>query len=283
MQESGHFVATCRKVAATLKDSVFAEYLKFFKRNKIKVKVNLSDKEIFLPNGSRVRCFGLDDSEKLKSLVGVTIFHLEEANEFTEDDFDSLDAGLSPTNYPARIFLTHNPMAQIPGSMHWLQRRFLLTPHKLSVAKIDKETNCLILRTWYKDNNFCPEATKKVLEGYKKTNPEKYKLWGLGEFTKMEGCVFTKWDIVSCVPPEVDPESIGVGLDFGFSNDPSAAVRVWVRESTREIWIKQLVYKTDLYNEMLYKELVDAGVGPFEEVTADSARPDIIGDLYRTG
>lgn len=283
LQEPGHFVVAIRKVGATLKDSVFAEYLDFFRRNEIRVKVNQTDKEIKIPNGSRIRCFGLDDAEKLKSLKGATIIHFEEANEITEADFDSVDAGLSPANYPGRIFLTHNPVPQIPGSMHWLQRRFLQIPHKLSQAKIDPKTESLVLRTWYKDNAFCPAASRRVLEGYKLTNPEKYKLWALGEFTKMEGCVFTRWDIVAAVPAEMLHSDIGVGLDFGFSNDPSAAVRVWVREGTREIWIKQLVYKTDLFNDALYKELVDAGVGQYEEVTADSARPDIIGDLYRLG
>lgn len=281
MQESGHFVVAIRKVGATLKDSVFSEYVDFFRRNGIKVAINKTDKEIGLPNGSRIRCFGLDDAEKLKSLKGATIVHFEEANEISENDFDSVDAGLSPANYPARIFLTHNPVPQIPGSMHWLQKRFLQVPHELSVATVDKTTNALILRTWYKDNAFCPEASRKVLEGYKETNPEKYKLWALGEFTKLEGCVFSRWDIVSSVPDGVD--CAGVGLDFGFSNDPSAAVRVWVREGTREIWVKQLVYKTDLFNDALYAELVAAGVGPFEDVIADSARPDIIADLYRQG
>lgn len=281
MQEPGHFVVAIRKVGATLKDSVFSEYADFFRRNGIKVFINKTDKEIGIPNGSRIRCFGLDDAEKLKSLKGATIIHFEEANEITESDFDSVDAGLSPANYPARIFLTHNPVPQIPGSMHWIQKRFLQVPHELSKAVIDKKTNALVLRTWYKDNAFCPEATKKVLEGYKETNPEKYKLWALGEFTKLEGCVFTKWDIKAAVPEGVD--CAGVGLDFGFSNDPSAAVRVWVREGTREIWVKQLIYKTDLFNDALYRELVAEGVGPFEDVIADSARPDIIADLYRQG
>lgn len=281
MQESGHFVVAIRKVGATLKDSVFSEYSDFFKRNGIKVAINKTDKEIGLPNGSRIRCFGLDDAEKLKSLKGATIIHFEEANEISENDFDSVDAGLSPANYPARIFMTFNPIPQIPGSMHWLQRRFLQIPHTLSTAAIDPATNALVLRTWYKDNAFCPEASRKVLEGYKETNPEKYKLWALGEFTKLEGCVFTRWDIVSDVPDGVD--CAGVGLDFGFSNDPSAAVRVWVREGTREIWVRQLVYKTDLYNDALYAELVAAGATEFEDVIADSARPDIISDLYRQG
>lgn len=285
LSESGHFIPIIRKVGATIKDSVYAEYLDFFTRNGIQVGVNKTDKEITLPNGSRIRGFGLDDAEKLKSLKGATIIHIEEANEITEDDFDSLDAGLSPSNHPGRIFMTFNPIPQIPGSMHWLQRRFLCEPHELSKAKIiDTPTGrALILRTWYKDNAFCPEATRKVLEGYKTSNPEKYKLWALGEFTRLEGVVFSKWDIVDEVPAEVLPESIGIGLDFGFGGDPAAALRVWIREGTKEIWIRQLVYSTDLYNDMLYNRLIENGVGPYEELTADSARPDIIGDLYRMG
>jgi phage terminase large subunit len=63
--------------------------------------------------------------------------------------------------------------------------------------------------------------------------------------------------------------------------DPSAACRIWIRG--RELWAKQLVYKTDLFNDALYAELIAAGVTQYEPVTGDSARPDIIGDLYRLG
>lgn len=285
-----HFVPIVRKVGATIKDSIYAEYADFFTRNSIPVRRNMTDRELTLPNRSRVRGFGLDDPEKLKSLMGATIIHVEEANELDENDFDSIDAGLSPSEYQGRIVMTFNPIPQIPGSQHWLQRRFLNREIPLSKAQIiDTPTGkALILRTWYKDNAFCPEATKKVLEGYKETNPEKYKLWALGEFTTLEGCVFRfnphegpGWDIVKAVPEEIINDSIGVGLDFGFSNDPCAAVRVWVRE--RKIWVKQLVYKTDLHNDALYAELKAAGVGEYDVVTGDSARPDIISDLHRLG
>lgn len=288
MQEPDHFIVCTRKVGDTLKDSIYAELLGFFNTNHIPYYSNKTDKEITLPNKSRFRCFGLNDADRLKSLKGATIICNEEANEDTEDDIDSLDAGLSPLNYPGRMIFMHNPIPNIPGSMHWLQRRFLQIEHHLGEAVINEKANALVLRTWYKNNRWCPEETKRVLEGYKETNPSKYKLWALGEFTTMEGTVFTfndgpgpGWDIVKSVPPEIVKESIGVGLDFGFSNDPSAACRIWVRE--REIWIKQLVYKTGLHNDALYAELKTAGVTEYEDVTGDSARPDIISDLYRLG
>ena len=288
MKEPEHFIPCCRKVGDTLYDSVYSELVGFFESHNIPHYKNKTSKEIILPNKSRFRCFGLNDADRLKSLKGATIIWIEEANECSEDDIDSLDAGLSPSRYPGRIVFTHNPIPQIPGSMHWLQRRFLQIEHHLGEAVINEKANALVLRTWYKNNRWCPKETVKVLEGYKETNPQKYKLWALGEFTTMEGTVFTYnegpgpgWDIVKAVPPEILPESIGVGLDFGFSNDPSAACRLWVCE--REIWVKQLVYKTGLHNDALYAALVAAGVQEYEKVIADSARPDIISDLHRLG
>lgn len=285
LSEPGHFVPLVRKVGNTVKDSVFSEYLKFFYDHGIGVHVNKSEREIVLPNGSRFRGFGCDDPEKLKSLVGATMFHIEESNELHEDDFDSLDAGLSPSKYPARIFMTHNPVPQIHGSQFWFQRRFEYVPHKLSKSNVfDTPTGkAFLLRTWYKDNAFCPEATKKVLEGYKETNPDKYKLWALGEYTQVTGAVFHSWDIVPDVAPEVKPVCLGVGLDFGFSNDPTAAVRVWCRESTHEIWVQQLVYLTGLFPDTMADKLSESGVIETDDITADSARPDIIDDLYRRG
>lgn len=281
LAEPGHFIPCIRKVATTLKDSVFAEVCGFFNEHEIKVYINKSDKEVVLPNGSRFRCFGLDDPSKHKSIKDPTILWVEEADEVTEDDADSLDAGLSPQKYPGRIVFTHNPIPTIQGSRLWLQSRFLQIPHELSKAVVNKEKNALVLRTWYKDNAFCPQETIDVLEGYQVTNPEKYKLWALGEFTKLEGTVFDNWDIVPYVPPELMPNSLGVGLDFGFSNDPNAAMRVWKRNN--ELWLKQLVYKTGLHNEMLYSELSESGVDGTDDVVADSSRPDIIDDLFSRG
>ncbi len=279
--ELGHFIPCIRKVATTLKDSVLAEVKGFLNKHEIKYTENKTDKEITLSNNCRFRGFGLDDPEKLKSLKGATIIWFEEANEITEEEFDSIDAGLSPANYPGRIMLTHNPVPQIKGSLHWIQKRFLQVEHQLSKAVIDDTPTgkALVLRTWYKDNAFCPPETIKLLEGYKKTNPEKYKLWALGEFTKLEGCVFDNWDTVAGVPEGI--ECLGVGLDFGYSVDPAAAVRVWAHKD--EIWVKGLVYKTGLSNLNLYNEMKLAGVDDRELITCDSAEPKSRDDLRDYG
>lgn len=279
MQEPYHFIPVVRKVATTLKDSVEAELLDFFNRNEIEIQRNKSEREITLPNGSRFRAFGLDDPRKLKSLKAATIIWAEEADELEEEDFDSLDAGLSPVLYPGRIVLTHNPFAKIPGSQHWIEKRFLHTMPELGVPLIDREANALVLRTWYKNNAFCPEATRKVLEGYAQTNPEKYKMWALGEFVALEGAVFKNWDVVQSVPSYAD--DLGVGLDYGFANDPAAALRVYAHND--ELWLKGLLYKTDLTNPELINELRRAGVMNDDLITPDSAEPKSNEDLRRAG
>ena len=73
MMEPGHFIVCTRKVADTLRDSVFSELCKFFEEHHIPHRKNQTYLEIVLPNLSRFRCFGLNDPDRLKSLVGATI------------------------------------------------------------------------------------------------------------------------------------------------------------------------------------------------------------------
>lgn len=275
--ESGHFVVAIRKYGTSLKDSVFMRIGNSLSAAGVHFSTNKTDKEYTLKNGSRIRCIGLDDPEKLKSLEGPTVLWFEEATEITRHDFDSLDAGLSPEHKPGRIFLTHNPLPIVPGSQHWIQERFLSVPHDMSKAAINGSS--LVLRTWYKDNAFCPPETAAVLEGYKDTNPELYRMWALGEFVKLSGAILTNWDVVPEVPPGID--CVGYGLDFGFSADPAACVKVW--QHADDIYIQGMVYSTGLPNRELYDKMVEAGVGSYDNVIADSAEPKSIQDLNNYG
>lgn len=132
---------------------------------------------------------------------------------------------MSPANYPARIFMTFNPIPQIPGSMHWLQRRFLQVPHTLSTAVIDKKTNALFSEHGTKTMPFAPRRPGRCSKATKRRTPRNtsYGPWESSPSSK--GACSRGGDIVSSVPEGVD--CTGVGLDFGFSNDPSASVRVW--------------------------------------------------------
>ena len=242
--------------------------------------VNKTDRVITLPTGSAFYFVGADDPEKLKSIENVTDYWLEEANEFEEEDFNNLDTGLSANVWPPpQIWLTFNPIPFVQGFVPWLLKNFVnKVPHELS--KITVEGNTCILRSWYKDNPFCPPATIKLLESYKETNPQLYKMWALGLFTFLEGVIFKNWDIVDSVPKGVN--YMGAGLDFGFANDPLAVTNVW--QSHEELWLEEIVYEIGLTNPEASTLMQERGLKRHEdEIIADSAEPKSIKEFKDLG
>jgi len=242
--------------------------------------INKTDREIRLPNGSVFHFIGADDPEKMKSVEEATDYWLEEGTEFTEADFDTLDAGLSaPVDPPPQMWLTFNPIPEIPGYQHWIQRRWFngLKP-ELGIPVIANDA--CILRTWYQHNFFCPLATIRVLERYRETNPELWQMWGLGLFTRMQGAILKNWDCVDSVPAGMTHK--GFGLDFGFALDPAAVVETWMKPG--ELWIREKVYATDLTNPELSDVMESVGMTKGEsDISGDSAEPKSIQELEDLG
>lgn len=271
-------IVVMRKVARTIRLSVFPRMISALQDAGIPIEVNKSDMVIKLFNGSQFWFVGADDPEKLKSLEGATDYWLEEAPEFDEQDFNVIDAGLSaPCDPPPQIFLTFNPIPQIPGHQHWLQRRFL--PSDIPIAQPIIHDNIVVLRTTYKQNTFCPEETKKVLEGYKQKHPDLYRMWALGEFVTMEGAILDDWDTVDKVPDGV--QVVGYGLDFGFANDPATVVKVYKHND--DFYVDELLYETGLTNQALGLRMKQMGISHNDIIRADSAEPKSIAELKEMG
>jgi len=288
LENPGRVILVLRKVAATLRLSVWPRVQHALREAGVysHCDVNKSDRTIVLPNGSQFIFVGADDVEKLKSFEGATDVWFEEANEFEELDLDTIDAGLSAAVYPpCQIWLTFNPVPIIESAMPWLAARFVTKiPHELSEVKIDGDI--CILRTWYKDNAFCPDTIVRLFKGYEQANPQLYKLWVLGEFTYLEGVIFKNWQVVDAVPTEGSVKLLGYGLDFGYANDPAALTKIWARglkSDKPEIWLQEVVYETELTNQRLSGRMREAGVDRYDEIVADSAEPKSIQELRDMG
>ena len=269
-----------RKYATTIRLSIWPRMLSAIGEaiNLQSCQINKTDREIHLPNGSVFLFVGADDPQKLKSIEGVTDFWLEEANEFDEADFNTIDAGLSAdVDPPCQIWFTYNPIPTIPGYLHWIQERFLQIEHEL--GKIAIHDNTAVLRTFYKHNAFCPKDVVNVLEGYRKSNPDLYKMWGLGEFVALKGVILAgNWDVVKSVPKRIP--LLGYGLDFGFAEDPAAVIKVWMHR--QEIWVKEILYATGLTNPELSDAMKELGMRKQnDEIIADSAEPKSIRELRK--
>jgi phage terminase large subunit len=172
--ESGHKFLALRKVARTVKDSVYAELIDVIRKEGMEheFKINKSEYSFtHLPTGNQILCKGLDEPEKIKSVQGITGMWLEEVTEFAEEDLDQLQVrvrGEKP-NYVQFIY-TFNPINE---DNHVVK--------KYIVKKLFDPELVHVLKTTYKDNYFLSEEDKAVLEGYKETNELFYQVYCLGE------------------------------------------------------------------------------------------------------
>ena len=176
------------------------------------------------PNGNEIMCAGLRSggADRLKSVVGITRFWIEEATDggISKEDIEQLNLRLRVNGCnDMQIVMTYNPV----HAEHWLNQHFWLlkkvgTNDKLSedVAK-ELEENTFKLKTTYKDNRFLPYSYLRNIELLKETNPKMYNIYALGEWGgSSEGCVIKKWTKVNEFPDEVD--NCVYGIDFGQSH-----------------------------------------------------------------
>jgi phage terminase large subunit len=179
LSEKGHRFLVLRKVAKTLRESVYAELSNVIHRWGLGqlFKIHKGDLHIKCANGNEILFAGLDDVEKLKSISGVTGIWIEEASEITPEDFRQLDIRLrgKSANYKQMI-ITFNPV----DINHWLKKEFF----------DQQKENATTMHSTYKDNRFLDDEQKKVLEGFKDTDPYFYQVYALGEWGVLGKTIF---------------------------------------------------------------------------------------------
>ncbi len=265
-------VLVIRKVAATQKDSCFSLVTKILTDIKILkyCTVNKSTFEITLPNGSVFLFKGLDDSEKIKSITDISDIWIEEATEITFDDYTQLNLRLRSPKANNQIILSFNPVSKA----NWVYKHFF-----------ENETDAFILQTTYKDNRFLPEDYIKSLEEMKKTNYTYYKIYALGEFCSLDRLIFTNWEEqdfdIDLLIKERNLTTI-TGLDFGFTNDPTAFVVALCDEENKELYIIDEFQDTGLLNTDIANKIKALGYSK-NLIYADSAEQKSIEEIKRNG
>lgn len=176
MMERGHRILVVRKVAATLRESVFKRFVAEIMHLGVGWQFECRQSTLTLRSkltGSEIITAGLDDVMKLKSMERITGIWIEEATELTEADFDNLDLRLrGVSDYYKQIILSFNPIDE----GHWLKRRFFDTPAE----------SCSIYKSTYLDNQFIDDEYRLVLERKMMLNPNLYRVYCLGEWGREE-------------------------------------------------------------------------------------------------
>ena len=272
-----------RKVFRTLKDSCYSDLKWAIKRLGVDEFWETKESPIeitYKPTGQKILFRGLDDPLKITSITVETgmlsWMWLEECYEITnEDNFNMLDEsirGQSPDNLFKQITLTLNPW----NEKHWVKKRFF---------DIKNDPDILAKTTNYMCNEFLDEADLKVFENMKKNNPRRYQVAGLGEWGIVDGLVYENWE-----EKEFDIDEISArkgiksafGLDFGYTNDPTALFCGLIDIKKREIFVFDELYKKALRNKMIYEEISKKRYSK-EKITADSAEPKSIDELRELG
>lgn len=281
-----------RRYFNTHRDSTFAQ-LKWA-INKLQVKplwkATMNPLELtYIPTGQKILFRGFDDPQSITSIT-VEIGHLcwvwiEEAFQITdEDEFNKLDLsirGQLPPGYFKQITMTFNPWSE----NIWIKKRFF------DAYDRGERDNLFCATTNYLCNEFLDDADIAVFDEMKESNPRRYQIEGLGDWGVAEGLVYTNWEELEFdenrLKTMTDRHDVPIyteiyGLDWGFSNDPTAVIAALVNEKTKEIFIYDEIYGYRMTNQAIATAIKAKGWAKCL-ITADSAEPKSIEEVRQFG
>lgn len=236
--------------------------------------------------GAKVMFRGIKTSSgnqtaKLKSIHGITTFVCDEAEEWaSEKEFSTIMYSIRQKGIQNRIIIIMNPTDQ----NHFIYRNYIKDTHKIEYfdgvpVQISTHPSVLHIHTTFIDNieNLNEEFIKNA-EYAKRFHPEEYAHTFMGHWNdEAEGVVFENWDIIDEFPEGAKHQ--GIGLDFGFTHDPTAGVRCGIIGD--DLYIDELFYDTGMLSSDIARELHKSENGM--EIMADSADPRLIQEIANTG
>ena len=209
------------------------------------------------PNGSFIEFFSADQPDKLRGARRDVLF-VNECNNIVWEAYYQM--AIRTREF---IYLDYNPVSEF-----WVDTELIG----------DVDTDFLVLT--YLDNEALDKSIIKEIEkAREKAKTSDYwanwwKVYGLGQIGSLEGVVFDNWKLTDTIPE--DARFIGIGLDFGYSNDPTAIVEIYKYNGYRIL--HEVCYRTQMVNNDIAKMLPKNVT-----VYADSAEPKSIEEIRRTG
>lgn len=207
--------------------------------------------------GSVVEFFSTDEAGALGARRD--FLFINEANRVSKETFDQLE-----TRTDKRIWLDFNPVNEF-----WA--------HELVKTRDDVD----FLKLNYLHNEALSENIRRTIEMRRGDGTSNWwKVYGLGEIGSLEGNVYSGWTRVDEIPEGYILRVVGV--DFGFSNDPTAVIGVF-ENADGAICLKKYIYETGLLTSELCKKLVANKEINTALFVCDNARPEIIAEMQAYG
>ena len=149
---------------------------------------------------------------------------------------------------------------------------------------VEARQNCITLHSTYKDNEFLtPEQVQEIVDAGA-NDPNWARVYIDGQVGTLDGLIYT-FDLVDALPEKTEMDHLVQiqGLDFGFTNDPTARVQVVADPRKKEMWARQRTYRTHMQNRHIIEDLQADGVDRRTEIYADCAEPKSIADIKDAG
>ncbi len=211
---------------------------------------NISDR-IYKLGESSVQFINSDDPEKLRGLKSDILF-IDEASEIDEESYFQLSIRTS-----GKIILAYNPTI---SPYHWLRQM----------------QDCERFVTTYKDNPYLPTEMVKAIEELQIKNPKYWAIYGKGEFAANDKAIY-QFEVVD----DYEGEFVAFGLDWGYSQDPTAVVAIY--KNGNDLYLEEILYEKGLVLKDIADKLRALDITKSEEIWCDSSEPRSIEELYRMG
>jgi phage terminase large subunit len=263
-------ILVCRRTATTIRNTCFSLFKDILAKWKLTpyVKIRETDFNIKFPNGSEIIFIGLDEETKLLSLNNISTVFIEEAFEVPRSIVEQLNLRMRGNAANQQIIMAFNPIS----AHHWLH----------DFCEINPPENFRYIHSTYKDNPFLSEEYVASLDELEKRNPQKYRVYGLGQWgIDADGLVFQNWKVEDFNNEDIKGQLM-CGLDFGFINDISAFTASLLVEEEKRIYIFKEWGATNKTNAELANVITSLGFSK-AVIVADSAEQKSIEEIKRAG
>lgn len=254
---AGAVITIVRKTFPSIRASVMRDFFEILEREQLyNPALHNKSEATYILFGNLIEFVSVDQSQKIRGRKRDVLF-CNEANELTLEDWRQLILRTT-----GRIIIDYNPSDEF----HWIYDHVL--------TRDDHEFH----KTTYRDNPFLPQSTVEEIERLQDADPDYWRVYGLGERGVSRSTILTHWKAVPQVPEGW--KLMCLGLDFGYTNDPTAIVKVYT--DGHGFCLDEVCYATGLTNAAIAQTLRNEDIGK-TMVVADSAEPKSIDEIHGHG
>lgn len=252
----GAVLTICRKTFPALRASVMRDFFEILKREGIYTEVNHNKSDAtYILEGNLIEFISIDQPQKIRGRKRDVLF-INEANELNLEDFRQL---LIRTT--GKVLLDYNPSDEF----HWIYDHVI------------PREDATFFQSTFRDNPFLEPSLITEIERLQVADPNYWRIYGLGERGQSRSTILTHWSQTETIDPRF--KLVAYGLDFGYTNDPTACVAVY--SDGEAFLLDEVLYQNGLSNRQIF-QLLESEVGK-NTVIADSAEPKSIDELHGYG